>query len=170
MNLFSTFATPITSPMTMPAIHSLQQPQQLSLTNDLQEVTRLTAFVEHICSAFHLNDDATADVNLAVEEAVANVICYAYPEGTRGNIHISASAEGGKLIFEIRDKGKPFDPTTVAEPDITAEAADRQIGGLGIFLIRHYMDDVRYERRNHENILTLTYTRPYDNDHHQPGQ
>ena len=176
--------------------------RSISLKNDVQEVVRLALFVEGVCSDLHLDDAATAGVNLAVEEAVANVINYAYPEGTCGDIVVTAWREdppledpplappcegGGKgkssrvqefkgskvegegLVFEIRDTGRPFDPTAVGDPDLTRDADERDLGGLGIFLMRQYMSDVRYERRNNENILRLIYT-PDEYNYHNPRQ
>ena len=177
---------------TISACGTRDERRSISLKNDVQEVVRLALFVEGVCSDLHLDDAATAGVNLAVEEAVANVINYAYPEGTCGDIVVTAwredppledppqappSVGGGKgkgqgsrvegqgsrvqgegLVFEIRDTGRPFDPTAVGDPDLTSDADERDLGGLGIFLMRQYMSDVRYERRNNENILRLIYT------------
>ena len=61
-----------------------------------------------------------------------------------------------KLVFTITDSGVPFDPTQQADPDITLSVEERAIGGLGIHLVRQLMDDIRYERKDNKNILTLT--------------
>ena len=94
-------------------------------------------------------------INLAIEEAVVNVMNYAYPEGTKGDITIEAKSNGTEMIFIISDTGKPFDPTAKPEVDITKSAEDRAIGGLGIHLIRQIMDRINYERIDGHNILTL---------------
>lgn len=130
--------------------------KRISLSNDVNEVTRLSEFVEEICTTLNLDLSASVGVNLAVEEAVANVINYAFPDSASGKITVTASVDEGQLMFVIKDKGQPFDPTSVHEPDITQTAAERDIGGLGIFLMRHYMDDIHYERKLDENVLTLT--------------
>ena len=130
--------------------------KRISLSNDVNEVTRLSHFVEEICEALHIDLTATVGVNLAVEEAVVNVMNYAFPVGSSGKIVVTASVRDDQLIFVIKDKGLPFDPTSVQDPDITQDADERDIGGLGIFLMRHYMDDVRYQRLHDENVLTLT--------------
>ena len=94
-------------------------------------------------------------VNLAVEEAVVNVMLYADPKGTRGDVTVTATASEESLIFEIRDQGRPFDPTKAKDADVSLGLKERKIGGLGIYLMRHYMNEIRYERRNNENILML---------------
>ena len=90
-----------------------------------------------------------------MEEAVVNVMEYAYPEGTQGKVDISASVEGDDVIFVISDSGTAFDPTAKADVDVNQEVEDRPIGGLGIHLVRKIMDSVKYERIDGKNILTL---------------
>lgn len=97
----------------------------------------------------------TSQLMLAVEEAVVNVMNYAYPKGTKGDIHILAEANDQRLKFVISDRGMPFDPTTRKEVDTTLSAEERPIGGLGIHLITQLMDSINYERRNNMNVLTL---------------
>jgi sigma-B regulation protein RsbU (phosphoserine phosphatase) len=94
-------------------------------------------------------------MNLALEEAVVNVIDYAYPEGTQGDINIEAKANDLRLKFIITDSGTPFDPTAQKEMDTTLSAEERPIGGLGIHLVRQIMDSINYERVNDKNVLTL---------------
>ena len=126
------------------------------LKNDVREVSLLDAFVREICSVLQMDETTATNVCLAVEEAVVNVMRYAYTEGSKGEIRVSASASNDKLTFEIRDNGKPFDPTAAENPDITLSAGQRPIGGLGIFLMRRYMDAMNYKRECDSNVLTLT--------------
>ena len=102
-----------------------------------------------------LAPDLAARINLALEEAVCNVIQYAYPEGTTGRMSLEAVKDGNRLRFTLTDGGKVFDPTAAPEADITASVEDRPVGGLGIHLIRNIMDSVRYERMDGKNVLTL---------------
>jgi sigma-B regulation protein RsbU (phosphoserine phosphatase) len=97
----------------------------------------------------------TMQMNLALEEAVVNVMNYAYPAGTEGKIHIEAQVNDIRLKFVITDSGVPFDPTVKGEADVTLSAEERPVGGLGIFLVRQIMDSINYERINDQNILTL---------------
>ena len=97
----------------------------------------------------------TMKLNLAIEEAVVNVMNYAYPQDTVGDINIEAKGDDNQLEFIISDTGTPFDPTAKAEVDTTLSAEERPIGGLGIHLVRQIMDGVTYERKDNKNILTL---------------
>ena len=95
------------------------------------------------------------NLNLALEEAVSNIILCAFPQKMGEEISIKCSEINSSLIFTISDKGVGFDPTQVADADISLSAEERGIGGLGIFLIRQIMDEVKYERIDNKNILTV---------------
>jgi sigma-B regulation protein RsbU (phosphoserine phosphatase) len=126
------------------------------LHNDVQEVPVMTEFVEKTAEQAHLDPSTTMTLTLAIEEAVANIMKYAYPEGEVGSIEINATINEGSLSFTIKDSGTPFDPTQVKKADITLSAEEREIGGLGIHLIRNIMDTVEYHHTSNQNILTLT--------------
>ena len=127
----------------------------LQLSNDVSETPRLASFVEEVCEKLGFSLADTIHINLAIEEAVVNVIKYAYPPSAPGRITVEASANSERLTFVITDEGQPFDPTTRGEVDTTLPAEERSIGGLGIHLIRRYMDSINYERHHGHNILTL---------------
>ena len=129
--------------------------KSIVLPNDVQEVPRLNAFVEEVCQAVGFDDIVTAKVKVAIEEAVVNVMQYAYPAGHRGDVTIEAASNDTRLKFTIIDSGKPFDPTIQAEIDTTLSAKERKIGGLGIHLMRQNMDSINYERMDNLNVLTL---------------
>ena len=83
------------------------------------------------------------------------MINYAYPKEDHEKIYLSARLHEGSIILVLTDTGKEFDPTMAPDADVTLSAEDRQIGGLGIFLIRQIMNEVKYERIDGKNILTL---------------
>ncbi|MCR5642328.1 MAG: SpoIIE family protein phosphatase [Prevotella sp.] len=147
--------------LTMMAIQYIRQQRDvlmrknLVLPNNTEEVPRLAAFVEEVCEAVGFGPALTMQINLAIEEAVVNVMNYAYPSGTRGDVSIEASSNDVRLKFTIIDSGSPFDPTARSEVDTTLSANDRPIGGLGIHLVRQIMDSINYERVDNLNILTL---------------
>ena len=141
--------------LTMMAIQYIKKQNSIVLPNDTQEVPRLNTFVSDMCNSLDAPLDVTAQVQLAVEEAVVNVMDYAYPAGTRGELTVEVQADDEQLQFVIRDTGIPFDPTTTPEIDTTLSAKDRPIGGLGIHLVRQIMDDVQYRRIGEFNVLTL---------------
>lgn len=129
--------------------------RSLELTNDVQQVELLAPFVEEVCQGVGFDPSLTMQMNLAIEEAVANVINYAYPKGQKGQLRIDAEANDVRLKFTITDNGTPFDPTTREDVDTSLSAEDRPIGGLGIFLVRQLMDSLNYERVGGQNVLTL---------------
>ena len=147
---------PQSDDLTMLFIHYLPQTQHLTLYNDVSQISRLPAFMDGVARMAGLEPSLKSRLNLALEEAVSNVILYAYPKGTDGLVDIDAVLDGKSLIFTVSDGGKPFDPTGQAEADVHADVRDRKIGGLGIHLVREIMDTVRYERKGDRNILTMT--------------
>ena len=129
--------------------------RDITLQNDIQEIEKLTTFIDEVCEAIGMDSTTTMKMNLAIEEAVVNVISYGYRTGAQGEVNIKAQANSVRLKFVITDNGKPFDPTTRPEIDTTLSADERDIGGLGIHLIRRIMDSMNYERMDDKNILTL---------------
>ena len=129
--------------------------RSIVLPNDVQEVPKLTAFVDAVCEAVGFNSTLTMKMNLAIVEAVVNVMNYAYPRGTKGDVTIEALSNDVRLKFTIIDSGTPFDPTVHSDVDTTLSAQDRPIGGLGIHLVRNIMDSINYERIDNLNVLTL---------------
>lgn len=93
-------------------------------------------------------------VDLAVEEIYVNIAHYAYGDAV-GKAEISAACAGGELTLVFRDSGVPYNPLAKEDPDITASAEDRAIGGLGIFLTKKNMDDVSYVFADGCNVLTM---------------
>lgn len=135
--------------------HDVKLRKSIVLPNDVEEVSKLTAFVEEVCEAMGFDGALTAQLTLAIEEAVVNVMKYAYPPQKRGDVTIEAQSNDLRLKFTIIDSGMPFDPTVRAEVDTTLSAEDRPIGGLGIHLVRKIMDSINYERVDSLNVLTL---------------
>ena len=130
--------------------------KSIILTNDISEISKLNEFVEEVGTEFSLTPDVVFNVNLVLEEAVVNVINYAYPKEKHESIYLTAKLHEGSIVFVLTDSGLEFDPTEVPEADITLSAEDRPIGGLGIFLIRQIMNEVSYERIDGKNVLRLS--------------
>ena len=129
--------------------------KSIILANDISEISKLNQFVEEIGEEFSLSPAIVFNLTLVLEEAVVNVINYAYPKEEHESIHLSARLHEGSIILVLTDTGVEFDPTLAPEADITLSAEERPIGGLGIFLIRQIMNEVKYERIDGKNILTL---------------
>ena len=129
--------------------------KSIILANDISEISKLNQFVEEIGEEFSLPPAIVFNLTLVLEEAVVNVINYAYPKEEHESIYLSARLHEGSIILVLTDTGVEFDPTLAPEADITLSAEERPIGGLGIFLIRQIMNEVKYERIDGKNILTL---------------
>ena len=139
--------------LTMLAIR--YQANAILMRNDIQQIPTLAEWIEGLNIPMALS----MPINLALEEAVTNVMLYAYPGRNDGKVFVEFvevnEPEGKKLIFTISDSGIPFDPTQKEEADITLSVEERAIGGLGIHLVRQLMDEIVYEREDDKNILTL---------------
>ena len=132
--------------------------KEIEIKNEVEELDKLAAFVEEVASELGLGPELEMNLNLALEEVVSNVILYAYPNKEEGKVTIAAKGDVKSLVFTITDKGKEFDPTKVEEADITLSAEDRQIGGLGIYIVKNIMNEVTYQRLEGHNVLTLKKT------------
>lgn len=129
--------------------------KSIILANEISEIGRLADFIEDMGNEFSLAPDVRFNLNLVLEEAVANIINYAYPKDEHESIYLSARMHEDSIVLVLTDTGKEFDPTMAPGVDVTLSAEERQIGGLGIFLIRQIMNEVRYERIDGKNVLTL---------------
>ena len=127
----------------------------LVIENDISEISKLAVFIDELGEEMNLTPELIFNLNLVLEEAVSNVILYAYGEEKHKEISLMANMSDGNLVFLLTDSGKEFDPTKVPDADITLSAEEREIGGLGIFLIRQIMDKVDYQRIGEKNVLTM---------------
>ena len=95
-------------------------------------------------------------MNLALEEILVNICKYAY-SGNKGRIDIAfeISKDPKQLHVVIKDQGKEFNPLAKEDPDLDTPLEDRKIGGLGIFLVKNMVDDIKYQRTNNENVLEI---------------
>lgn len=140
-----------------PRDSTVKEYRTLTINNQIAELGKLTSFIDEIGDSCSLSPDVTMSLNLAMEEAVTNVILYAYPQdGNDYSIDIQFTCENREMTFVIQDSGVPFDPTSKQDADITLSAEERPIGGLGIFLVRQIMTTISYSRTDGKNILTLT--------------
>jgi sigma-B regulation protein RsbU (phosphoserine phosphatase) len=147
--------------LTMLAIHYTPKRFESRLTetlvirNDVREVSKFSAFIKSVMEKIGVETSLARQFRLAVEEAVVNVIDYAYPAGQEGEIEVRMMFDGETLKTVIIDSGVAFDPTAKERADTSLSAEDRQIGGLGILLVRELMDSINYERADGQNFLTL---------------
>ena len=125
------------------------------LDNELAAVPRAAERVEAFCGAREIPGRIARRFNLALDEALTNVISHAFPDGGRHAIEVLIELRDGFLTATVIDDGMPFDPLAQPAPDIHAPLEERKIGGLGIHLLRSLMDAAEYRRADGRNRLTF---------------
>ena len=120
----------------------------------MDTIPDIVGFVSETASAMGVHPKRVMHLELAVEEAAVNICSYAY-EIPPGEVTIRISRETEVVRIELIDVGVPFDPLAADAPDIKSELENREVGGLGIFLIRRVLDEVHYSRSGDRNILSL---------------
>jgi serine/threonine-protein kinase RsbW len=121
---------------------------------DILEIPKVSLALDQVLRVHAFSDEEILDIQLAVEEAITNVILHGY-ERVAGNIVITCRVTHGLAEVQIEDSAPPFNPLSIPEPDITEDIEDRKIGGLGVFLIRQVMDDIIYRYEAGKNILVM---------------
>lgn len=129
--------------------------KEIKLKNQVSELDLMAQFIEETGEELGLDMELLMNLNLVLEEMVSNIIFYAYPDGTEGTIELAVESDGKELTFFLYDYGREFDPTQKDDPDVSINPAERDIGGMGIFIVRNIMDKVTYQRLNGKNILTM---------------
>ncbi len=112
-------------------------------------------YVESVLASRELNQKFIARISIVIDELFANVAYYAYPKGKEKDVTVTVDTRDDLLKIRLIDSGIPFDPTAKENPDVTATIDERKRGGLGIFIVKNTMDEVRYEYKNFQNILYL---------------
>lgn len=123
-------------------------------TASIDNIPQMVAFVAENAAAVGVHPRRVMHLELATEEAVTNICSYAY-EIPPGQVSIRVSRTDDAVRVEFIDNGVPFDPLDADAPDLQADLENREVGGLGIFLIRRLLDEVHYHRRDNQNILSL---------------
>lgn len=156
-NDVKTFAekTEQTDDLTILCLHRIYPRRQWKLENRLEEITGLEFFLKQVAADFNIPQETVLSTTLALEEALVNVIKYAYPEQEKGEINLTAINKGTSLSFILSDTGIPFNPLKVEDADTESALHERKIGGLGIYLVKALMDEVHYERKENRNCLTM---------------
>ena len=131
-------------------------PSSLRLTSTRDSLHKFQEYVSSL--AGHLPATMATRIELVLEEVLVNLISYAYPDDQPGWIEVSCVRTPDRFVLRIIDSGRPFDPLGIAPPDLTLGVEEREIGGLGIHLVRQLTDRAEYERRGAENVVTLFWS------------
>ncbi|MBP5618036.1 MAG: ATP-binding protein [Clostridia bacterium] len=134
-------------------------PNELDIEATIDNLQAVLDFVDARLETVDCPPKSQMQFDLAVEEIFVNIAHYAYHPG-KGNATIRVEVSGDPVTVTITfiDRGIPYDPLQKEDPDVTLSAEEREIGGLGIFMTKKIMDDVSYEYKNGQNILTLKKT------------
>jgi anti-sigma regulatory factor (Ser/Thr protein kinase) len=127
----------------------------IRIKNDLSELSRITEIVGEFNESHNLPLQAVSAIKLALDEIITNIISYGYNDQKEHEIIIQLSRQPGELILQIEDDGRRFNPLEFPQADTESALEDRRIGGLGIYLVRSVMDDLKYSRRGERNCLTM---------------
>ena len=129
--------------------------QTLTLQNDLTELSRLSSFIDAFCAPVRPAEKDVLSLQLALEEAVTNVIQHGYRDRQPHTFVVELSCLERRVTATVSDDAPPYNPLSQPEVDTSVPLEQREIGGLGIHLLRKLMDAAYYERRDGRNILTL---------------
>ena len=129
---------------------------EIDIEADKEKLPEVMEFIDRILESASCPMKAQMQIGVAVEEIFVNIANYAYAPG-KGRVTISAEIEGEPeaAVITFKDSGTPYDPLAKEDPDVTLSAEERKIGGLGIYMVKKSMDDIKYEYRDGQNILTL---------------
>ena len=130
--------------------------KELTLDANLENIAGVTAFIDERLEALDCSMKAQMQIDIAIDELFGNIARYAYGEG-RGDATVRFEFDEATRTASITlvDSGMPFDPLEKADPDVTLSAQEREIGGLGIFMVKKTMDKMEYSYENGFNILTI---------------
>jgi serine/threonine-protein kinase RsbW len=131
---------------------------ELVIDSDIEKIPEISALLGEEMQTSGFGSEIILDTQLAVEEAITNVINHGYKK-TGGKIEVSSRISPERIEVQIMDTAPRFNPLSVPEPELDSAIEDRNIGGLGIFLIRQVMDEVSYRFEDGKNILSLTKKR-----------
>ncbi len=134
---------------------AMSAPLRMTLANNLAAHLRLAEALTAWAAAEGIDPALVTTFELAFDEVLANIVSYAYDDGGEHAIEVSCSWDGTTLSAEVVDDGKAFDPLRAPPPDLDSSLEERAVGGLGLFLVRELMDEVRYRREEGRNHLRL---------------
>ena len=128
----------------------------LTLKAELDRIGEVTAFIEEQLEAVDCPMKAQMQIDMAVDELFSNIAHYAYGEGTgEAAVSFDFDAQTRMVSVTFEDTGVPYDPLKKDDPDVSLSVEEREVGGLGIFLVKKTMDAMEYERRGDRNVLVI---------------
>ena len=130
--------------------------KELTVEAAIENIEKVTEFINAELEALDCSFKAETQIDVAIDELFGNIARYAYsPETGKATVRIEVEENPLSVIITFIDNGRPFNPLEKSDPDITLSAEEREIGGLGIFLVKKTMDMIEYDYRDGQNILTI---------------
>lgn len=130
--------------------------KELTIEATIENITAVTDFVNGLLEGYHCPMKAQMQIDIAIDELFGNIAHYAYdPETGPATVQVEVQEDPMAVIITFIDHGKPYDPLSGKDPDLTIPLEERKEGGLGVFLVKKVMDDVRYEYKEGRNILRI---------------
>lgn len=127
----------------------------LNIKNSISEIAKLCDPIRNFCTTEKLSADICHDILLVIDEIVTNIISYAFEDGNTHYIDIEITKKDNFVLINIKDDGVSFDPLKKTDPDLSVDIEQREIGGLGIFLVKQISKSIEYQRFKNLNILTI---------------
>lgn len=130
--------------------------KELTIAATVENIGTVTEFVNEQLEALDCPMKAQMQIDIAIDELFGNIAHYAYnPDVGNATVQVEVTEEPLAVIITFIDGGVPYDPLKAADPDITLSADQRQIGGLGIYMVKKAMDEITYEYKDGKNILSI---------------
>lgn len=130
--------------------------KELTVDATLENISVITEFVDEQLEQFDCPIKAQAQIDIAIDELFGNIVHYAYhPEVGPATVRVEVLEEPLSVIITFIDQGVPYDPLAKADPDVTLSAEEREIGGLGIYIVKKNMSEITYEYKEGKNILRI---------------
>lgn len=130
--------------------------KELTINATVENIETVTAFVDEQLEEMGCPMKAQMQIDIAIDELFSNIAHYAYnPEVGPATVRVEVTQDPMAVVVTFIDKGKQYDPLAKEDPDVTLSAEERDIGGLGIYIVKKSMDDISYEYRDGQNILRI---------------
>ena len=130
--------------------------KEMTIDAAVENIPAVTAFVEEQLEQYNCPMKAQMQIDIAIDELFSNIAQYAYtPKTGKATVRVEVTENPMAVVITFIDNGVPYDPLAKADPNVSLPADERQIGGLGIFMVKKSMDEISYEYKNGQNILTI---------------
>ena len=130
--------------------------KELTIAATVENIEIVTDFVNEQLEALNCPMKAQMQIDIAIDELFGNIAHYAYhPEVGSATVRIDVEQDPVTVVITFLDGGVPYDPLMAADPDVTQSVQERQLGGLGIYMVKKSMDAITYEYKDGKNILTI---------------